>query len=270
RAGPITYLVNCRLIASQAAALSGSNAAAAAINRQCGTDTLVGACEVRDAGENTEANLARVRVRSRAEAKPARGRVRSRAEAKPARGRVRSRAEAKPARGRVRSRAEAKLARGPCGRARRRSLHADACGRARRRSLHADACGRARRRSLHAYARGGARDNPAPRSARGYGARRRSWPRRRPLQNRRVSLCQKHRQECLCHTAAERLQKIARGESEANTPRKTRAPRSCAASAALEKSDTSSSAADAAQILLELPTRGVRFAPTPRYLLSAA
>src|SRR5438105_11589579 len=44
-----------------------------------------------------------------------------------------------------------------------------------------------------------------------------------------------HRQECLCHTAAERLQRIARGESEANTPRKRSRRRNRAASAAPER-----------------------------------
>src|SRR5438105_5091540 len=41
-----------------------------------------------------------------------------------------------------------------------------------------------------------------------------------------------HRQECLCHAAAERLQTIARGGSEANTPRKRSRRRNRAASAA--------------------------------------
>src|SRR5437588_3464258 len=66
--------------------------------------------------------------------------------------------------------------------------------------------------------------------------------------------------------AAERLQKVARGESEANTPGKSRAWDLCRVSGT-GSIEATSSAADAARPLSQFGTRGVRFALTPRYLL---
>jgi len=69
--------------------------------------------------------------------------------------------------------------------------------------------------------------------------------------------------------AAERLQKVARGESEANTPRTWSARNSCRVSGT-GKMWPPSGAADAAQLfILDSRSRGARdeTARTPRYLL---
>src|SRR3954454_21029630 len=69
--------------------------------------------------------------------------------------------------------------------------------------------------------------------------------------------------------AAERLQKIARGESEANTPRNRELPRICAASAALENVTLHPVPLTRHISLLDSRSRGARgeAARTPRYLL---